>query len=75
MTGTGDEIYGDFFFIGVEGQPGGIIPKVAVRAKRSRMLVASVVLRKTTWTFVSRPILVFRNAMGYQLETSIMMCD
>lgn len=69
------EVRFDFFFMGMEGEPGRTIPIVAVKERKSGMLMASVVPRKTTGTFVSRRILSFLQEVGCEFGDLIVKCD
>ena len=43
------EMHVDFFFMGREHEPGKTVPTVAVKERKPKMMIATVVPRKSTW--------------------------
>jgi hypothetical protein len=69
------EIHLDFFFMGREHEPGKTVPIVAVKERRSKMVMASVVPRKSTGLFVSKRIMAFLKEVGCELGDIVVKSD
>ena len=69
------EINLDFFFMGREHEPGKTVPIVAVKERRSKMVMASVVPRKSTGAFVSKRIMAFLKEVGCEYGDIVVKSD
>ena len=69
------EIHLDFFFMGREHEPGKTVPIVAVKERGSKMVMASVVPRKSSGTFVSKRIMAFLKEVGCEFGDIVVKSD
>ena len=69
------EIHLGFFFMGCEHEPGKTVPIVAVKERSSKMVMASVVPRKSSGTFVSKRIMAFLKEVGCEFGDIVVKSD
>lgn len=72
---TMNEVHLDFFFMGLENEPGKTVPILAAKERRSKMVMASVVPKKTTGTFIAKRVLAFMKEVGVEYGDLVVKTD